>query len=64
MNAVVVGLLAAALWSPVLTSTVERPADWALVAAAWVFLAVARLPPWLVVIGFAVSTGVLARTVI
>jgi chromate transporter len=61
LNAVVVGLLAAALWNPVLTSTVTRPADWALVAAAWVFLAIARLPPWLVVIGFAVATGLWTR---
>jgi chromate transporter len=61
VNAVVVGLLAAALWQPVLTSTVERPSDWALVAAAWVFLAIARLPPWLVVIGFAVATGLFTR---
>lgn len=59
LNAVVVGLLAAALWDPVLTGTVERPTDWALVAAAFVFLAVAKLPPWLVVIGFAVTTGVM-----
>jgi chromate transporter len=61
VNAVVVGLLAAALWRPVLTSTVDRAADWALIAAAWVFLAVARLPPWMVVIGFAVATGALTR---
>jgi chromate transporter len=61
VNAVVVGLLAAALWRPVLTSTVQRPADWALVAAAWVFLAVARLPPWMVVIGFAIATGALTH---
>jgi chromate transporter len=61
VNAVVVGLLAAALWDPVLTGAVQRPSDWALVAAAWVFLAVARLPPWLVVIGFAVATGLLMR---
>jgi chromate transporter len=61
VNAVVVGLLAAALWDPVLTGAVQRPADWALVAAAWVFLAVAKLPPWLVVIGFAVATGIWLR---
>jgi len=60
VNAVVVGLLAAALWDPVLTSAVQRPTDWALVGAAYVFLAVARLPPWLVVIGFAVATGLVA----
>jgi chromate transporter len=61
LNAVVVGLLAAALWDPVLTETVERPSDWALVAAAWVFLAIAKLPPWLVVVGFAAATGVMTR---
>jgi chromate transporter len=61
VNAVVVGLLAAALWNPVLSSAVERPTDWALVAAAFVFLAVARLPPWMVVIGFAAATGLLQR---
>jgi chromate transporter len=61
VNAVVVGLLAAALWDPVLTGAVRHANDWALVAAAYVFLAVARLPPWLVVIGFAVVTGLLTR---
>ncbi|WP_296459085.1 chromate efflux transporter [Phenylobacterium sp.] len=57
--ATVVGLLAAALWDPVIVTTVRVPADWALVGAAFVFLQVAKLPPWLVVIGFAVATGVL-----
>jgi chromate transporter len=61
VNAVVVGLLAAALWNPVLMSAVRRPQDWALVAAAFVFLTVARLPPWLVVIGFGAATGFLTR---
>jgi len=60
-NAVVVGLLAAALWDPVLGGAVQRLTDWALVAAAYVFLAVARLPPWLVVAGFAVATGLMTR---
>jgi chromate transporter len=64
VGAVVVGLLAAALWQPVLTSTVQRPTDWALVAAAWVFMNIARLPPWLVVIGFAIATGVWTRVAI
>jgi chromate transporter len=61
VNAVVVGVLAAALWNPVLMTSIERPADWALLAAAFVFLAVARLPPWLVVIGFSAATGLLLR---
>lgn len=60
VNAVVVGLLAAALWNPVLSGAIRRPGDWALVAAAYLFLAVARLPPWLVVIGFAAATAVYA----
>jgi chromate transporter len=58
VNAVVVGVLAAALWSPVLTTAIQRPSDWALLAGAFVFLAVARLPPWLVVVGFAALVGV------
>jgi chromate transporter len=57
--ATVVGVLAAALWNPVILTTVRVPADWALVAAAFVFLQVAKLPPWLVVIGFALATGLL-----
>jgi chromate transporter len=60
-GATVVGVLAAALWDPVLTTTVQRPSDWALVAAAYIFLQVAKLPPWLVVIGFAIATGVFLR---
>jgi chromate transporter len=64
VNAVVVGLLAAALWQPVLTSTVQRPTDWALIAAAWVLMNIAKLPPWLVVIGFAVATGIWTRVAI
>ncbi len=58
VNAVVVGVLAAALWNPVLSTAVQRPSDWALLAGAFVFLAVAKLPPWLVVTGFAVLVGI------
>lgn len=61
VGATVVGVLAAALWDPVLMSTVRVPADWALVIAAFVFLQVAKLPPWLVVVGFAVATGIFLR---
>ena len=57
VNATVVGVLAAALWNPVLSSAIERPSDWLLAVGAFVFLAVARLPPWLVVIGFAAAVG-------
>lgn len=58
VGATVVGVLAAALWDPVLMTAIHRPADWALLAAAFVFLQVAKLPPWLVVIGFAIATGI------
>lgn len=61
VGATVVGVLAASLWDPVLITTIKRPADWALLIAAFVFLQVAKLPPWLVVIGFAVATGVFLR---
>jgi chromate transporter len=61
INAVVVGVLAAALWDPVLTTAIRRPSDWALAAGAYVFLAIARLPPWLVVIGFAVIGSAFGR---
>jgi chromate transporter len=61
VNAVVVGVLAAALWNPVLMTAVRRPSDWALAAGAYVFLAVAKLPPWLVVILFAVAVGLATR---
>ncbi|MFI4963833.1 MAG: chromate efflux transporter [Caulobacterales bacterium] len=61
VNAVVVGVLAAALWNPVLTTAIQRPSDWALAAGAYVFLAVAKLPPWLVVTGFAATVGAFSR---
>ena len=61
VNAVVVGVLAAALWNPVLMTAVRRPSDWALAAGASVFLAVAKLPPWLVVILFAGAVGLATR---
>lgn len=58
VGATVVGVLAATLWDPMLMSTIRVPADWTLLIAAFVFLQVAKLPPWLVVVGFAVATGV------
>jgi len=61
LNAVVVGVLAAALWNPVLTTAIRRPSDWALAAGAFVFLQVAKLPPWLVVLSFAGLVGVFGR---
>jgi chromate transporter len=58
--AAAVGLLAAAFWDPLLITAIRVPNDWALLAAACIFLAVARLPAWLVVPGFALATALLS----
>ncbi len=50
LNAAVVGLLLAALYQPVWTSAVHRPADFALGLAAFGLLTFWKCPPWLVVI--------------
>jgi chromate transporter len=51
VNAAVVGLLLAALYHPVWTSAVLRPADFGLALVALVALIFWKLPPWLVVLG-------------
>ncbi len=50
INAAVVGLLLAALYDPVWTSSIHGPEDFALALVAFVLLAVWRWPPWLVVL--------------
>lgn len=50
VNAAVVGLLAAALYTPIWTSAIMRPADFALAVAAFGLLMFWKLPSWLVVI--------------
>ena len=57
VNAAVVGLLLAALYTPVWTSAIHKPADFGLAVAAFLLLVVWRLPPWLVVV-----LGALAAT--
>lgn len=59
INAAVVGLLLAALYQPVWTSAVLGPADFALALLALVALMFWRLPPWLVVVGAALVSGVM-----
>jgi chromate transporter len=59
VNAAVVGLLLAALYDPVATSAIHAPLDAALVLAAYLALAVWRLPPWLVVALGAGTTALL-----
>jgi chromate transporter len=55
INSAVVGLLLAALFTPVWTSAIHKPQDFALSLVAFVALQFWKLPPWLVVIatGFA-----------
>jgi chromate transporter len=50
VNAAVVGLLLAALYTPVWTSAIAAPLDFAIALCAFVALAVWKLPPWLVVV--------------
>ncbi|HUG15229.1 MAG TPA: chromate transporter [Thermomicrobiales bacterium] len=50
INAAVVGILVAALYDPVWTSAIHRPADFGLGLAAFGLLAFWKWPPWLVVI--------------
>jgi chromate transporter len=58
VNAAVVGLLLAALYTPVWTSAVGSPAAFALVCVAFLALTAWRAPPWLVVLcGAAVASG-------
>ena len=56
INAAVVGLLLAALYTPVWTSAIAGPADFAIAAVAFVLLVFWKVPPWLVVV-----LGALAR---
>ncbi|MCH8868694.1 MAG: chromate efflux transporter [Chloroflexi bacterium] len=60
INAAVVGLLLAALYSPVFTSAINAPRDLALALAAFGLLAFWKWPPWLVVILAALAGAGLA----
>jgi chromate transporter len=50
VNAAVVGLLLAALYTPVWTSAILGPADFGLGLAAFLLLVFWRVPPWIVVV--------------
>lgn len=50
VNAAVVGLLLAALYTPVWTSAILTPADFAIGIVAFLLLALWAVPPWLFVI--------------
>ncbi len=55
VNAAVVGILLAALYDPVWTSAILRPADFALALGAFGLLVGWRCPPWMVVLSTAVA---------
>lgn len=52
-NAAVVGILAAALWSPVATSAIHRPLDLVVAAGGFALLVCLKIAPWIVVIAVA-----------
>ncbi|HEY3916192.1 MAG TPA: chromate efflux transporter [Stellaceae bacterium] len=60
VNAAVVGLLLAALYTPVWTSAILNTADFGLGVTAFLLLAFWRVPPWLVVVFGALAAAVLA----
>ena len=59
VNAAVVGLLGAALYNPVWTSTVNAPGDFGIALVGFVLLTVWRAPPLLVVVASALGGMVL-----
>jgi len=60
VNAAVVGVLLAALYTPVITTSIIKPIDAALALVAFAMLAVWEVPPWIVVL-VAAAGGALMR---
>lgn len=60
VNAAVVGLLLAALYTPVWTVGIKGPSDFALATVAFLLLFLWRTPPWLVVVICAVCGAAMA----
>jgi chromate transporter len=60
VNAGVVGILLAALYDPIWTTSVKTPADFSLALALFGLLMFWRLPPWVVVVAAAVGGAALA----
>jgi chromate transporter len=60
VNAAVVGILLAALYTPVWTSAILGPADFGLAVAAAALLMVWKLPPWIVVLFAAIGGAALS----
>ncbi len=60
VNASVVGILLAALYNPIWTSSIRTPADFALAAVLFGMLQYWKCPPWLVVIAGALGGTLIA----
>ena len=60
VNAGVVGILLAALFTPVWSSAILSPQDFVLALFAFIALMFWKLPPWLVVLGSPVIAGVMS----
>ena len=60
INAAVVGLLLAALYQPVWTSTIKNAYDFLFALAAFGLLVIWKLPPWMVVLLAALVGGLLS----
>jgi chromate transporter len=60
-NAAVVGLLLAALYSPIWSSAIFGPSDFAIALSLFVLLMFWRTPPWVVVALGAIGTAAIAR---
>jgi chromate transporter len=60
VNAAVVGVLLAALYTPVITTSIFKPIDAALALVAFAMLGVWKIPPWIVVL-VAAAGGALMR---
>lgn len=58
-NAAVVGILGAALYSPVWTSAVLSPRDFSLALAGFLLLTVWKAAPWIVVVLLAAAATIL-----
>ena len=60
VNATVVGILLGALYTPVWTSAILHPADFAVCLAAFLLLTVWKVRPWIIVVGGAAAGAVLS----
>lgn len=60
VNAAVVGVLAAALYDPIMTTTLVGPVEVVLAAALYLALTLGKAPPWLVVLGAVLASPLLA----